>query len=447
MNPLSPWASGLSRPTRIEEETFRPLLENRAEKLLRLLNEVAALPPERWKQDQIHRIRRLSTLLETFLDDYGARENRCFHPIRELVALLRWLSLAMGSLAHLDGRLTAYEQVDEAWMREFLAPRVREAALTLGGMIGEGVGETRAAWEAAGLRWPEGALSEEPAEPRSTPLYLPRDLIEERESDAGLATEGQAPPAARLAARYLSILESLERGGVRRLTELADLRQFMANRCTEENARTFEARIHNLQSTYDSQVAGTAQEKEYPELRAFRGTISQALHLFEAVTALTHLYERHDVYERRGSTRALFERLVEEKRLLDIIVNTCVVGAYESLRKGAGVARSLVQRLTQQAALDLELPEGLQLHARPISMIVSVVNHHGTPVTMEINGQRCSAASIMQMLVLAGSNLRARRICFSGDQTPLRDLGLLFEHRLGEEGTEDFPDELAYLRS
>ncbi|MFQ5750071.1 MAG: HPr family phosphocarrier protein, partial [Planctomycetota bacterium] len=357
-----------------------------------------------------------------------------------------WLSLAMGSLAHLDGRLTAYEQVDEGWMREFLAPRVREAALALGGMIQEGIVETRAAWGEAGLRWPEGGPPGEPADPPASPLHLPRDLIEERESDSDLATEGQAPPAARLAARYLSILESLERGGVRRLTELADLRQFMANRCTEENARTFEARIHNLQSTYDSQVAGTAQEKEYPELRAFRGTISQALHLFEAVTALAHLYERHDIYERRGSTRAIFERLVEERRLLEITVNTCVVGAYESLRKGAGVARGLVRQLTQHASIDLELSEGLQLHARPISMIVSVVNHHGTPVTMEINGQRCSAASIMQMLVLAGSNLRARRIRFSGDQTPLRDLALLFEHRLGEDGADDFPDQLAYLR-
>ncbi|MFQ5749307.1 MAG: hypothetical protein ACE5H3_07615, partial [Planctomycetota bacterium] len=82
MNPISPWASGLSRPTRIEEEAFRPLLEKRAEELLRLFNEVAARPPQQWKQDQIHLIRRLSTLLETFLDDYGARENRHFHPIR-----------------------------------------------------------------------------------------------------------------------------------------------------------------------------------------------------------------------------------------------------------------------------------------------------------------------------------------------------------------------------
>ena len=35
---------------------------------------------------------------------------------------------------------------------------------------------------------------------------------------------------------------------------------------------------------------------------------------------------------------------------------------------------------------------------------------------------------------------------FRGDENPLRDIALLFENNLGEDGLEELPDELAYLR-
>jgi hypothetical protein len=36
---------------------------------------------------------------------------------------------------------------------------------------------------------------------------------------------------------------------------------------------------------------------------------------------------------------------------------------------------------------------------------------------------------------------------FRGDEKPLRDIGLLFEHGLGEDGIDGLPPELGYLKS
>jgi len=87
------------------------------------------------------------------------------------------------------------------------------------------------------------------------------------------------------------------------------------------------------------------------------------------------------------------------------------------------------------------------LHARPASLIVSIVNHHGVPVEVEIDGECANAGSIMQVMILAGSKVTARRVTFRGDVKPLRDLELLFGIGLGEKGLDDLPNELSYLGS
>ena len=51
------------------------------------------------------------------------------------------------------------------------------------------------------------------------------------------------------------------------------------------------------------------------------------------------------------------------------------------------------------------------------------------------------------MMVTVGSAPEARRFRFRGDERPLRDIALLFQHALGEDGLDRLPQELAYLRS
>ena len=81
-----------------------------------------------------------------------------------------------------------------------------------------------------------------------------------------------------------------------------------------------------------------------------------------------------------------------------------------------------------------------------MSLIVKIVDHHGTPVSCEVDGSEGNAGSILEMMITVGSNSEARRYVFTGDERPLADIQRLFEAGLGEGGLENLPKELEYLR-
>jgi phosphotransferase system HPr-like phosphotransfer protein len=129
-----------------------------------------------------------------------------------------------------------------------------------------------------------------------------------------------------------------------------------------------------------------------------------------------------------------------------IILNDLLFWANRYIQSGADTARSLLPSYTNVLSLELCLPEQASLHARPVALIVGIVNRYGTPVEMEVGGLVANASSILKMLMLVGSNAEERAFIFRGDERPLRDIELLFEHGLGEKGLDALPSELAYLR-
>lgn len=441
-SPPSPWAERRPVKQTVSVEDFRISLAKQAEELGRLANGLIASSVEEWTQRQLVQLHRGATEVETVLDDHGAKRNTVFFRPREVLAIVRWLAAGLSSFVHVYGRSPSYELADREWADEEFAPQVRAAALRLGKVLQGALEGLRTEWLRAEMTWPDSATELASVDPLPGLVQLPNDRLEPEES----GQEAGGPQGPRLANRFLTLARSWSSEAGQPIADLEELRAFMANYCTEEIARRYEARVHNLQSSYDTRIAGTAEEERSPELRILRGTASQVLHLLETVTCLTHLYERHDIYERAGESRALFDELVPEELLLRTIVNDGVVAAYACLKRAQPVAEAILKQLSVRAEVDLELPAGIVMHARPLSLIVGVVQKHGTPVELELAGHRCTAASMMSMLVLVGTHSEERAYKFHGDPRPLADLKLLFEHRLGEEGCKEFPDEIAYLR-
>jgi len=437
----------LVRRNELSEASFKTLLAAQAGEFLQVSNGLMEMVPEQWSQRQLYSLYRAATDLETFLDDFGARENRTFFPVRELVAMVRWLSLGMSSLVHLHLRLPSYALPSPEWSQRVLGPEVQSGALRLGEMVLGSLEALRNHWKELGMEWATEAHRLEVLGTVGARPQLPRNLIEDRSQDLG-RLPSNAPAAGRLAARFLDLVDDMERSGLTAGVgdDPAARRTFAADRLSETFARSMEARIHSLQSSYDSQVAGTREEEAHPELLSLRGSASVGLHLWETATALIHLYERHDVYGDHRGARHLFARYLSEARILTIAISLCVQRSYDVFKKASEVAEELLGELTEVTEVVVDVPDGVSLHARPASLIVSVARHHGTPVVMEIDGRRCNAASIMQVLVLAGSHPRARQVKFRGDQAVLEDLRLLFEHRLGEAGLTELPARLSYLR-
>lgn len=425
----------------IQERLFAGLLQTHAEVFFRLSNTLLAERTASWNKKHFFQLYSDADSLESFLDDHDAHLNRTYCFLRELVASIRGFALTGYSVTHLAGRLESYGTPQ--WMDESDYGRARAAVervmtflrtnlvLLLQRMHAEA---STLGIEITPETFPEGSFL-----PVVARRKLPRNV-----GQAELVEEQQR--VAEVAAKYLQACEMLLEIGVRRVEDEDDRARFFETSCTEEQARVYEATVHNLQSTYDTYIRNSRIEAQDARLSHLRGHISASLHLLEAVTQLVHFTERHEKDERDGNTRRQIRELVSRVAVQDIALNELFFWADRFLQSGARVAEALLPTYSEMQELQIELPSDLSLHARPVSLLVAIVNHHGTPVDLEVGGKHCNAASILSVLMAVGSAPDKRHFLFRGDAKPLRDIRLLFENRLGEQGIAGFPRELEYLR-
>lgn len=421
----------------VSEQDFVALLRERAEPFL---STCAAPGGTAWTKRRFFDLSAEADDLESFLDDYGARTNRTFSAFTELVASIRGFALAGMSLAHLDRRLDSYgvlERLPDRGERaladvhaslEFVEDRL---VLLLGAQLEEGrrIGVTE-------LDRGEGSRAIE----RSEGWYrLPHNVDLDR-------IEDDDHRVAEVATRYLAAYASLEEVGIAPIDDAGDREVFLRTYCSEETARVWQATVHNLQSRYDTYVKNTVLETGDPRLPELRGHVSATLHALEAVTLLTHFVERHERGLRSDMADSVLQRIVPRSQVRDVTLNRLLVSALAFLESGVDLADALLPTYTNASEAKLSLRDGVVLHARPASLIVAIVQHHGTPVELEVAGQRCNAGSILELMVAIGSNPEERQFMAHGDERPLRDLVALFAADLGESGLESLPDTLRYLR-
>lgn len=427
----------------IAEQEFARLLAEECTSLRSLVAGLHASASPSWTKRQYFLLIHEANTLESFLDDHGAKYNRAFAYLRELVASIRWIALSGYSLQHLHDRLHSY-RVKE-WMA---APLVRSLGDSLQQAL-DAAGEwsirlTTAIEEefaSLGIAAPAGAGTQVGANRAEVRRRLPRNI-----GQADLENEEQK--IAGVAARFIEACDLFSEIGVRRFTDADELDQFFRKHCTEAKIRVFEATIHNLQSTYDTHIQNSVLESKDERLPRLRGCVSVSLHAIEAALYLTHFLERHeDEVREAGDFTSRIRALVDPALLRRIVVNDLFRLANDVLQSGLELAEALVPTYTNVQELILRLADDTTLHARPAALIVGIVNHHGTPVELEVAGKRCNASSILELLVAVGSNPDQREFTFHGDEKPLADIKLLFESRLGEDGLESLPSALEYLRT
>ncbi|MCP5021192.1 MAG: hypothetical protein GY930_05385 [bacterium] len=429
-----------SLETIIPETGFVDLLDGIAGGFANFSSAVLVSTEARWPKRFYFRLHVEADELEVQLDDYGARHNSAFCLLTELTASIRGFASAGLSLTHLVKRIEGYgvfKQMDPATEL----------------MLRDGLEQTRSfvqasiccfieAWwqecETRGFGLKRGVTPPDFL-PEARRFRLPRDLGNE-----DLTDEDQR--IAEVASKYLQAVEMLEECGLRPEVDPKTRRRMLQESCTEQIARVFEATMHNLQSAYDTYIGNTKVEVEDIRLRQLRGYISTVLHMFEGVTHLTHFVERHESGQRDDTVEAPMSKLVDRDTVQDLILNKLLAGVLVALKAGVPLAEELLPRYTDMQTLDIELPEHLSLHARPASLIVGIVTFHGTPVEMEVDGSTANAASILEVMMLVGSNASNRIFRFVGDSKPLHDIRRLFEVGLGEEGLDRLPIELGYLR-
>lgn len=375
-----------------------------------------------------------------FLDDSRAKTNLVFAPLSEFTSSLRGFARVGRSLCHLELRLgnqlpLPSGEEGSAFVRDTgeTIGFVRDAVARLYGALREEVGSLLG----DGLRNGADAPANGVSLPASTPV-LPDNL-------AGVLLPDQDRRIAELASKFLGHREILKRQSEKqRFVDPERMRRFVLEVSDEQEVRFFETRIHTLLSRYDTYVEGTPIEDRDPELQRFRSHIVVMLHLLQTMVELVHFYERHENDIRSEEAKNRIAQVIDKNRVLDRILNYNLYYLHAYADLAAPVAECLVDRYTKQTRVVLTVPEGVFIHARPVSLITRVVSHHGTPVTITVGEVSAYAGSIINVLMAVGSNPSVREIVFEGDDAPLADLRLLFEHRLGE-GPGPLPEELSYL--
>jgi len=426
----------------IPANQFTGILEEQAEPLLRLGNSLLARPDSVWNQRHYFQLIHQTNELESFLDDYGARYNRDFQFLRELVASVRAFGQTGYSLSHMCGRIESYgiREVGDGHTVDSVTVSATEVLdfvrTSTERLLASFIEEARG----LGLKITPEEIPDGDLVSIVVRQKLPRDIGVEQ-------IQEEEQRIAEVASKFLLAWQILEDLGLRKIEDPKKRSKFLSRACTEEQARVYEATVHNLQSAYDTYIKNTVLESEDANLPALRGLTSIALHLLEGATFLTHFYERHESEVRIESTRERLAEIVGRESIQELILNNLLVSALAALKAGKVLAEGLLTKFTNAQVLEVELGEDVLIHARPAALIVGIVNHYGTPVTMELGGQACNAASILELLLAVGSNPDERRFVFRGDANPLRDVGLLFRHGLGEDGLEALPSDLSYLRT
>lgn len=423
----------------ISEKAFAEILEAQAEMFYRLGNTVLSRTDADWGRTRFFQLISEADTLESLLDDYGARYNRTYSYLRELVASIRGLALAGFGVAHLERRFESYGSILSVRDMDMARASVRQSKSFVVDSVRTLLAAARDEGTARGVKLPSEGYPETRYRTESPRQTLPRNMGQED-------LENDEQKVAEVAAKFLQACGMFDDIGVRRIQPEVEREAWLRSACTEEQARVYEATVHNLQSAYDTYVKNSVLEANDLRLPKLRGHVSAALHLLEAVTHLVHFVERHESGLRNESIERRLASLVSRANVRNITLNHLLYWAVQFMRRGRSLAEDLLPSYTNVQLLEVTLADDVSLHARPAALIVGIVNRYGTPVEMEVEGRKCNAASILELMVTVGSHPQAHRYRFRGDEKPLRDIQVLFQCGLGEKGIERLPVALSYLR-
>jgi phosphotransferase system HPr (HPr) family protein len=424
------------RDTILRERDFIPLLDEAAARLGRIVAQSVQDPSLLSESGPVAYLTEAADSLEGFLDDHGARENRSFVTFGEMVASIRGLAKVRGLGLYLLSRMPRYQTLgDNVLLTNDLKAADESFGVaidTLCGGLLEEAGKLGFDWGAAPLDVDGAPLAQR---------LLPRNL------DADVSVdEGQH--IVEIGGKYMTVLKASRQLGLssRRATE--KLPAFVADHATEDRCRWYESAVHNIQSMYDTYVLRTAFEEDHAWLRSLRGHTSIAKHLLEMATGLVHFYERHENDLRHEAARERIAGLVSKTAILDVAVNVCLRQAYLYVEEASVVAERVIATFGRQQTTELIMPQDVSLHARPLALIVQIARHYRSPLEITIEGDKCSALSLMGLIMLAGQHPKPEMLTAEGDPRALADLQTLFLAGLGESGESgELPAGLSYLRT
>jgi len=212
-----------------------------------------------------------SHILEDFLDFHGAKKNSEWLFYRELGALVRHMALACYSQRHILNRLTFY-RLEYAGHDLFK----QEATDTL-----------KILQDSLKLAAPVIL-----AEARRLQITIPRSGYNlsyfpgisstqqlDHNIDEFTARDNQKKNLTRISSEFLDVVKAFESFSFYERYDVKDIKKLVPEKINEVNIRSFEMKVHNIQSSFDSYVVKTQSSEENILLDQLRSHFSIVFHI------------------------------------------------------------------------------------------------------------------------------------------------------------------------
>jgi len=384
-----------------------------------------------------------SMLLEDFLDYHGAKNNKDWYFYRELSAAVRHLSLGANFQKHLSNRLLFYDLPEYS---EFQ----KEGDVTLDFLTESLINMAPVIVEEARLRnipIPEDHFQADDF-PSTTTMDLLHYDIDDQDKDL------QKRSIVKIASEFLNITKDFDQLKFYEPYDDKDLVTIVPEKVSEVEIRRYEMLLHNLQSSFDTNVIHGGFRFGNRKLKQLRGFFSVVFHLLQMVGRLLHFYERH-LHEAgyKNTYKMVQERLsslVNPALLLDRTINYGLFYACNFLTTGQELAGEILNENIERSKIKVGIPEKLGFHARPSLLVAKIVQHYGGQVELCVGEDRFDASSVLDIQWAGGKIQKEnhKEVVFEGDARTLKDIETLAGVNYGEDTMGKgvpLPVELRYL--
>lgn len=413
---------------------------------LKCCNYLATMPAHapRFTKKLLSTLVSTSQVLEDFLDFHGAKNNEDWFFYRELAATVRHLSLGGYSQKHIDNRMQFYnlpEHQDFQAAGKEAGAFLNNALLKLAPVIIAEAGRLD-------IPVPVDAFGADDF-PRTTTGEMLPYTIDNTTMDV------QKFHIVKIASDFLHISARFDQLAFYEPYAIEEIVQIVPSRVNEVEVRRFEMVVHNLQSSFDTNVMHGGFRFEDVRLKQLRSYFSVVFHLLQMMGRLLHFYERHlhetehnPAYKR---SQERLSELVSPEELLRCTVNYGLYYACYYLSSGKDVAKHILNDYIERGSIKVGIPVKLGFHSRPSLLVAKIVQNYGGQVELVVAGDRFDASSVLD-IQWAGGKIQKENISevlFEGDLRALNDIEILAGVNYGEDSMGKgvpLPRELAYLR-
>lgn len=329
-----------------------------------------------------------SKLAEFFLDSCGAKENRAWFFLRELVATVRCFGTVLYELRYLEIRASSFESLrDDTQAFQDVTEHIRA---NFDALLCKTIEHCEREAKMLGLTLPVVGLQDDDVPSFHLPGRLANDMHgEERQKDDNAIIK--------IATSFLEIAEEYTFLGFNRVFDPHDLVEMVPERVNEERLRTFEAAVHNLQAIYDTHIQYTSLEANDIRLQKLRGSISLALHLLEIATTLVHFHERHERNSRHATIYKQLQEIIGSYQILDVMGNYALFYCTKFLQYGKQLSEEAVVEYAQVTSKRISIPIYRGFHVRPSTYIAKIVHRYGANVRMFLGDEVYDAGCVFDL--------------------------------------------------